>query len=129
MAASTLSEQLVKYLTDVHAMEVQALAQMRTAPKIAKDAEMAQAYEAHRLETEQHEALVRERLEANDAKPSRLQDLLGAVSGKGMVLFARFNPDTPGMLATHAFSYEHMELAAYDLLERVADQAGDAERT
>jgi ferritin-like metal-binding protein YciE len=125
MAASTLSEQLVKYLTDVHAMEVQALAQMRTAPKIAKDPEMAQAYEAHRLETEQHEALVRERLEAHDAKPSRLEDLLGALSGKGFVLFARLKPDTPGMLATHAFSYEHMELAAYDLLERVAEQAGD----
>jgi ferritin-like metal-binding protein YciE len=125
MAAHTLSEQLVKYLTDVHAMEVQALAQMRTAPKIAKDPEMAEAYEAHRLETEQHEALVRERLEAHDAKPSRLEDLLGALSGKGFVLFARLKPDTPGMLATHAFSYEHMELAAYDLLERVAEQAGD----
>src|SRR5215207_3381162 len=120
MAADTITEQLVKYLTDVHAMEVQALAQMRTAPKIAKDPEMAQAYEAHRLETEQHEALVRERLEAHDAKPSRLEDLLGALSGKGFVLFARLNPDTPGKLATHAFSYEHMELAAYDLLERVA---------
>jgi ferritin-like metal-binding protein YciE len=126
MAARTLGEQLVKHLTDVHAMEVQALAQMRTAPKIAKDREMAKAYEAHRLETEQHEILVRERLEAHDAKPSRLEDLLGALSGKGFVLFARLKPDTPGMLATHAFSYEHMELAAYDLLERVAELAGDA---
>jgi hypothetical protein len=34
-------------------------------------------------------------------------------------MFARVNPDTPGKLATHAFSCEHMELAAYDLLERV----------
>jgi ferritin-like metal-binding protein YciE len=41
------------------------------------------------------------------------------------VLFARFNPDTPGKLATHAFSYEHLELATYDLLTRVAERAGD----
>src|SRR4051794_22354091 len=127
MPANTLSEQLVKYLTDVHAMEVQALAQMRSAPKLAGDAELAQAFEAHLEETAVHEQLVRERLEAHGAKPSRLEDLLGALSGKGFVLFARSQPDTPGKLATHAFSYEHMELAAYDLLERVAERAGDGE--
>jgi ferritin-like metal-binding protein YciE len=125
--ASSLSEQLVNYLTDVHAMEVQALAQMRAAPKLAGDPVLAKAFEAHREETERHEALIRERLDAHDASPSRIEDLLGAVSGKGFVLFARFNPDTPGKLATHAFSYEHLELAAYDLLERVAERAGDAE--
>src|SRR4051812_46842716 len=125
MSADTLSEQLVKYLTDVHAMEVQALAQMRAAPKLAGDEELARIYDAHRIETEQHEALIRERLEAHGEKPSRIEDLLSAVSGKGFVLFARSQPDTPGKLVTHAFSYEHMELAAYDLLARVAEQAGD----
>jgi ferritin-like metal-binding protein YciE len=117
--------ELVKYLTDVHAMEVQALAQMRAAPKLAGDPELASAFEAHREETAVHEQLVRERLEAYDAKPSRLEDLLGAISGKGFVLFARSQPDTPGKLVTHAFSYEHMELAAYDLLEQFAERAGD----
>src|SRR6187551_1268198 len=128
MSASTLSEQLIKYLTDVHAMEVQALAQMRAAPKLAGDEELARAYDAHRIETEEHESLIRQRLEAHDAGPSRIEDLLGAVSGKGFVLFARSQPDTPGKLATHAFSYEHLELATYDLLARVAERAGD-ERT
>src|SRR5689334_8924292 len=101
MAPETLTEQLVKYLTDVHAMEVQALAQMRKAPDLAGDPDVAAAFEAHRVETERHEALVRERLEAHDASPSRIEDLLGAISGKGFVLFAKANPDTPGKLATH----------------------------
>src|SRR3954451_8775254 len=127
MSASTLSEQLVKYLTDVHAMEVQALAQMRAAPKIAGDEELAQAYDTHRVETEQHEKLVRGRLEAHGATPSRIEDLLGAVSGKGFVLFARSQSDTPGKLAPHAFSYEHMELAAYELLARFAEREDDVE--
>src|SRR3954463_11778297 len=122
-----LTEQLVKYLTDVHAMEVQALVQMRAAPKIAEDPQVEQVLETHLEGTEVHERLVRERLEAHDAKPSRIEDLLGALSGKGFVLFARSQTDTPGKLATHAFSYEHMELAAYDLLERVAERAGDGE--
>src|SRR5205807_2552524 len=42
-----------------------------------------------------------------------------------MIVFARVNPDTPGKLAAHAFSYEHMELAAYELLRRAAERAGD----
>src|SRR4051794_14919650 len=127
MGSRTIEDQLTKYLTDVHALEVQALAQMRAAPGLAGDPALERAFREHCTETERHEALVRERLEAHGAKPSRLEDLLGAVSGKGFVLFARSQPDTPGKLATHAFSYEHLELAAYDLLERVADRAGDAE--
>jgi ferritin-like metal-binding protein YciE len=39
MATRTLDEQLTKYLTDAHAMEVQALAQMRAAPALAGDPE------------------------------------------------------------------------------------------
>jgi ferritin-like metal-binding protein YciE len=44
-----------------------------------------------------------------------------------MVLFARSQPDTPGKLTAHAYSYEHMELAAYDLLALIAERAGDAD--
>jgi ferritin-like metal-binding protein YciE len=42
-----------------------------------------------------------------------------------MILFARVQPDTPGKLVAHAFSYEHMEVAAYELLAIVAQGAGD----
>src|SRR5437764_3486511 len=125
MGTRNLDEQLTKYLTDAHAMEVQAIAQMRAAPDLAGDPGLERAFREHLTESERHEALVRERLEARDAKPSRLEDLLGGLSGKGFVLFARSQPDTPGKLATHAFSYEHLELATYDLLERVAERAGD----
>src|SRR4051794_33318994 len=50
-----------------------------------------------------------------------------AIGGKGFVLFARLQPDTPGKLVTHAYSYEHLERAAYALLAEVADAAGDAD--
>jgi ferritin-like metal-binding protein YciE len=100
---------------------------MRTAPDIAGDPRLAEAFRVHLVETERHEALVRARLDARDASPSALEDLLGKLSGKGFVLFARLNPDTPGKLAAHAFSYEHLELATYDLLARVAERAHDEE--
>jgi ferritin-like metal-binding protein YciE len=127
MSADTLEEQLVKYLTDAHSIEEQALAQMRSAPDLADDPGLAAAFKQHEAETERHERLVRERLEAHDAKPSRLKDAVMAVGGKGFVLFARSQPDTDGKLATHAISYEHLELASYELLMRVAERAGDTE--
>jgi ferritin-like metal-binding protein YciE len=122
-----IREQLVKHLTDVHSIEEQALTQLRRAPDMAGEAGLADVFERHLVETEGQERLVRERLEALGASPSTAKDVAGKIGGLGMVLFARFNPDTPGKLVNHAYSYEHMELAAYELLARVASRAGDRE--
>jgi ferritin-like metal-binding protein YciE len=118
-------EQLVKYLADVHSIELQALAQLRAAPKIAGDERLAQPFERHLVETEDQERRVRERLEALGGKPSKLKDAAGAAGGWAMAAFAASQPDTPGKLTMHAYSYEHMELAAYELLRRLAERAGD----
>jgi ferritin-like metal-binding protein YciE len=127
MTPNDLQSQLIKYLTDAHSIERQALVQMKAAPGMAGDSEIAAAFEQHLTETEEHERLVDERLEALGASPSKIKDLAGAVTGMGFGLFAKFQPDTPGKLVTHAFSYEHMELAAYDMLARVAERAGDSD--
>jgi ferritin-like metal-binding protein YciE len=127
MAATGIQEQLVKYLTDAHAIEEQALQQLRLAPRIAGDPELAGIFRRHLAETEQHEALVRGRLEAHGAGPSKLKDLTMRAGGVGFALFARFQPDSPGKLTAHAFSYEHFELASYELLLRTAERAGDTE--
>jgi ferritin-like metal-binding protein YciE len=127
MPPETIDEQLVKHLTDVHSIEEQALQQMRVAPRLARDRELAQAFRQHIGETEDHERRVRARLEARGADPSKVKDIVARAGGVGMVLFARSQPDTPGKLTAHAYSYEHMELAAYDLLALVAERAGDGE--
>ncbi|MGN6216686.1 MAG: DUF892 family protein [Solirubrobacterales bacterium] len=118
--------QLVKYLTDVHSIEEQALTQMRRAPDLV-EGPFAEAFRRHLAETESQEQRVRARLEAHDASPSKLKDAAGQVGGFGMVLFAKSQPDTPTKLALHAFSYEHMEVAAYELLAIAAREAGDSE--
>jgi ferritin-like metal-binding protein YciE len=125
MAPSTLAEQLTKHLTDVHSIEMQAIAQLQLAPRVAGDADLARAFAEHLRETEDQERLVHEQLERRGAKPSAVKDAAGRVGGWGMILFARVNPDSPGKLAMHAYSYEHMELAAYELLRRIAEHAGE----
>jgi ferritin-like metal-binding protein YciE len=48
---SSLQEQLTTYLTDVHSIEQQALAQMRAAPVLAADHELTDAFTRHCHET------------------------------------------------------------------------------
>ena len=78
----TIHEQVIDYLTDMHSIEVQALAQMRKAPEIAGDDRLAAIFREHERETESHERLIRARLEELDTKPSVLKDMLGKVDGR-----------------------------------------------
>src|SRR5947208_6282894 len=121
----TMTEQLQSYLSDAHAIEEQALAQLRTAPDIAGTGELAELFRQHLVETEAQAKAVEDRLIELGSSPSAIKDRLMALGGKAFVLFARVQPDTPGKLATHAYSYEHLEQAGYAMLEHVAQRAGD----
>jgi ferritin-like metal-binding protein YciE len=123
----TTQEQLVHFLTDMYSVEQQAVAQLKDAPAIAGDPALAAAIEQHEKETEQHAILVGERLEAYGEKPSVLKGAIMKLGGKGFALFAVLMPETPGRLTAHAYSYEAMEWAGYEMLARFAQEAGDAE--
>ena len=43
----------------------------------------------------------------------------------GLGLGAQAAPDTPGRLAAVAYGFEHLEIASYEQLKRVAERAGD----
>jgi len=123
--AADIHEQLTRYLTDAHSIEVQALAQLEKAPDVAADPGFERALREHYAETERHERLTRELLDERDASPNKLKDMIMSIGGKGFLLFARAQPDTPGKLLAHALSYEGLETASYELLARTADRAGE----
>ena len=129
MSHQSTSDQLVKYLADAHSLEEQALAQLRVAPELAGEGRMSAAFAQHLGETEHHKRMVRRRLEQLGASPSKLKDVVMAAGGQGFIMFARLQPDTPGKLLAHGYSYEHLEHAAYRLLALVADRAGDLRTT
>jgi ferritin-like metal-binding protein YciE len=127
MPADDLQEQIVKYLTDVHSVEENAASQLRTGADAVQDEQLALVLREHLIETEEHERLVRKRLEALDASPSTLKDVAqkgvaaigGAMSGAA--------PDTTGKVAIQAFATEHLEIASYRSLRAAALRAGDSE--
>jgi ferritin-like metal-binding protein YciE len=121
----SLEDELIKSLSDVYSLEQQALAQLREAPKIAGDETLEAAFRVHLAETEVQAEMVRERLEAYGESPSAIKDAVMKLGGKAFLLFARVQPDTPGKLTAHAYSYEALEWASYELLMRLARRAQD----
>jgi ferritin-like metal-binding protein YciE len=127
MPADSLQEQLVKYLTDVHSTEQNAITTLRAGADSVDDPELASVFREHLAETEEHERLVKQRLQALDAGPSMLKDVAqkGIATITGTV--ANAAPDTAGKMAIQAFAFEHLEIASYRMLRQVAERAGDHE--
>ena len=120
-----VGELLIKYLADAHAIEGQAEALLRKGPELAGDGELARAYESHLSETLDHSRKIGERLEARGGSPSKLKDLAMRAGALNWGTFFQAQPDTPAKLAAFAYAFEHLEIAAYELLRRVAERAQD----
>lgn len=118
-------QQLVTYLKDVHSIEQQALTQLKAARKMAGLDELELLFKNHMHETEDHEKLIGECLARHGVSSSAFKDLVMKGAASGFVLFANVQPDTPGKLLAHAYSYEALEEAAYAFLGEVAHQAED----
>jgi ferritin-like metal-binding protein YciE len=125
--ASDIEQQLIKYLNDAHAMEMQSMEMLEKAIEIAGDLQLAQLYRGHLNDTRDHERMVKQRLEAMGESPSTLKNLAGKVGAMGLGMLAQAMPDTPAKLAAVAFAYENFESASYQMLRKVAETAGDQE--
>ena len=124
---SALEERLVEYIDDAYAMEQNVLRMLDSMIGTTSDAQMKRSLERHRKETEKQAERLEERLREHGATPSKVKEaggILGALM-KGVVDAAR--GDKAGRNARDGFATEHMEIASYELLERVAKLAGDNE--
>jgi ferritin-like metal-binding protein YciE len=91
------------------------------------DPELKTALERHRAETEAHATRMRKRLEEHGESPSVVREaggMLGALM-KSVVDMTR--GEKAGRNARDGYATEAMEIAAYQLLERIARKAGDEE--
>ena len=93
--AENAQQELVKYLSEAHAMEKQAALLLSRGAEIVGDDEIAAIFRAHELQTEEHARYVAERLEAHGESPSKLKDVAMQAGALGLGLTAQAAPDTP----------------------------------
>src|ERR671913_1909602 len=127
MPGDKLQQKLVDYVQDAHAMEQNVSTMLDSIISTTDDPEIKQMLKHHKQQTEEHERRLRERLDAMGAGTSTTKAVggIGAALFKGVGDMAR--TDKPGKNARDAYTTEHMEIAAYELLERLAKKAGDTE--
>ena len=127
MADDKLKEKLADYVEDAHAMEQNDLKMIDSMISTTDDPQVKEMLEDHKRETEEHERRLRARLDAMGRGTSarKQAQAVGAALLKGVGDVAR--GDKAGKNARDGYTAEHMEIAAYQLLERLAKKAGDTE--
>jgi ferritin-like metal-binding protein YciE len=125
MADDKLQQKLADYVEDAHAMEQNDLRMLDSIISTTDDPEVKEMVQDHKRETEEHERRLRERLEAlgRGTSARKQAQAVGAALLKGVGDKAR--GDKAGKNARDGYTAEHMEIAAYQLLERLAEKAGD----
>ncbi len=125
MPEDKLQQKLIDYVQDAHAMEQNVSKMLSSMISTTDDPEIGEVLRHHKEETEEHERKLRERLDAMGAGTSTTKEVgaVGSALLKGVGDMAR--TDKPGKNARDGFMTEHMEIAAYELLERLAKRAGD----
>ena len=122
-----LESQLVKHIDEAHALEQTVLRMLDGLISSADDPEVIDRLEHHKLETQHHESMMRRRLEAHGASPSVVRQAAGVVEALMKVPLDLVRGERSGRTARDAYTTEHLEIASYELLRRVAERAGDEE--
>jgi ferritin-like metal-binding protein YciE len=124
---STITEQLIKHLDEAHAMEQNVLRMLDGMISTTDDPEILQELEHHKIETEGHVQRMRDRLEAHGAAPSTVKQAAGIIGALAKVPLDIVRGEKAGRNARDGYATEHMEIASYELLRRIAQRANDEE--
>ncbi|HZR94052.1 MAG TPA: DUF892 family protein [Gaiellaceae bacterium] len=122
-----LESQLVKHIDEAHALEQTVARMLDGLISSADDAEVIDRLEHHKLETQRHASTMRRRLEAHGAQPSMVRQAAGMVEALMKMPLDLVRGERSGRTARDAYTTEHLEIASYELLRRIAERAGDEE--
>jgi ferritin-like metal-binding protein YciE len=126
-AVAQLKEQLIKHIDEAHALEQNVLRMLDGMIATTDDPGILDALEYHKLQTQKHADRMAERLEAHDAAPSTVKQVGGVLGALAKLPLDLVRGENAGRNARDAYATEHLEIASYELLRRVAEKAGDEE--
>ncbi|MDP8948674.1 MAG: ferritin-like domain-containing protein [Actinomycetota bacterium] len=124
-----LRRKLVEYVQNVHAMEQNVLLMLDSMILTTRDPEIVSMLRQHKEETRRQEQRLSERRKALGGLglASVGKDLAAIAAAQAKGVTDLWRADKAIQNARDAFVTEHLEIAAYELLERLAERAGDRE--
>jgi ferritin-like metal-binding protein YciE len=122
-----LKEQLIKHIDEAHAMEQNVLRLLDGMISTTDDPEILDALEHHKMQTQGHADRMVQRLEAHDAAPSTVKQIGGVIGALAKLPLDLVRGEKAGRNARDGYATEHLEIASYELLTRIAARAGDEE--
>src|SRR5947199_2865512 len=124
---SQLKEQLIKHIDEAYAMEQNVLRMLDGMISTTDDPEILDALEHHRMQTQHHADRMAQRLEAHGASPSAVKQIGGVLGALAKMPLDFVRGEKAGRNARDGYATEHLEIASYELLRRIAQKAGDEE--
>jgi ferritin-like metal-binding protein YciE len=123
----SLHGELVKHIDEAIAMEENVKRMLDGMIQTTDDPQVIDLLEHHKLQTEEHSQRLRRRLEAHGASPSVVREATGILGALAKLPLDLVRGEKAGRNARDAYATEHLEIASYQLLERIAQRAGDEE--
>lgn len=125
MPETDIKDKLTSYISDAVGLEQNVETMLKSMISTTEDPAMKARLEQHLEETRQQQQRLQERLDAYGESPSTVKGLAAKAGAamKGVLDMGR--GDKAGKNARDGYATEHLEIAAYQLLERVATRAGD----
>jgi ferritin-like metal-binding protein YciE len=122
-----LETQLVKHIDEALAMEQMVLRMLDSMISTTDDPELKELLREHKLETERHADRMERRLDAHGATPSIVRETVGIAQALMKSVLDATRTEKAGRNARDGYATEHLEIASYELLARIAERAGDEE--
>jgi ferritin-like metal-binding protein YciE len=127
--SNMLRRKLVEYVQNVHAMEQNVLLMLDSIILTTEDSDLTAMFREHKEETRRQERRLNERLKALGGLDltSTGKDVVAIVTAQAKGVADLWRTDKAVRNARDAYVTEHLEIAAYEVLERLAVRAGDPE--